>query len=130
MEDSEVGYCEVIHLENDAHTTPRQSQKKEDSILELRTANILPPRRIPAPRTHTVLTSRCTKCDQNSSSIPQVAMKIAVVIIFAILSLVFMVLYFTYTTNVNWKQNSNIVTNCSGSKSAFKFFYFNNEVSP
>ena len=128
MEDSEVGYCEVIHLENDAHTTPRQSQKKEDSILELRTANTLPPRRIPAPRTHTVLTSRCTKCDQNSSSITQVAMKIAVVIILAILSVVFMVLYFT--TNMNWKQNSNIVTNCSGSKSAFKFFYFNNEVSP
>ena len=128
MEDSEVGYCEVIHLENDAQPTPRQSQKKEDSILELRTANILPPRRIPAPRTHTVLTSRCTKCDQNSSSITQVAMKIAVVIILAILSVVFMVLYFT--TNMNWKQNSNIVTNCSGSKSAFKFFYFNNEVSP
>ena len=126
MEDPEIIYCEVIGPAKDAQPKPRQSQKNEDSILELVAANLVRPRRIPAPRTHTVFTSHCTKCDQNSSSKSQVAMRIAVVIILTIWSVAFTVLYFT--TNVNIKPcviekkhkpfvaNNSIVTNCSESK--------------
>ena len=60
---AEIVYCEVIDPVKDAQPTPQPSQKVEDSILELVAANILHPRRIPAPRTHTVFTSCCTKCD-------------------------------------------------------------------
>ena len=54
MEDPEVVYCEVIGPGKDAQPKPRQSQKNEASILELVAANLVRPRRIPAPRTHTV----------------------------------------------------------------------------
>lgn len=54
MEDQEVVYCEVIGPGKDAQPKPRQSQKNEASILELVAANLVRPRRIPAPRTHTV----------------------------------------------------------------------------
>ena len=51
MEDPEIVYCEVIDLKNNAQPTPQPSQNEEASILELLTANILQPRKIPAPRT-------------------------------------------------------------------------------
>ena len=54
MEEPEVVYCEVIGPGKDAQPKPRQSQKNEASILELVAANLVRPRRIPAPRTHTV----------------------------------------------------------------------------
>ena len=117
MEDPEIVYCEVTDLKNNAQPTPQPSQNEEASILELLTANILQPRKIPAPRTHTVFTSRCTKCDGNSSSKTQAATRKALVTILMIWSVLFTVLYFT--TNVNRKpfdENSSMGTNYSQSK--------------
>ena len=97
MEEPELVYCEVENTEKNVELSrpPLPQRRHNISASFIEVDNSL--RRIPPPRLITVTTNVCQRCRQSSTSRSQVVLTIAVVI-FAILSGVFMTLYFTTAT--------------------------------
>lgn len=96
MEEPELIYCEIKNTEKNVEP-PRPPLPRRKKTIPASFIGVNSRRRIPPPRLITFMTSDCERCRQKSASRSQVVLTIAVVI-FAILSGVFMTLYFTTET--------------------------------
>ena len=126
MEKPETIYCDVLDPIEDIESPPPPLPKRKENIPVSFSEGLNSLKGGP-PRSMNFISTSCQKCRQNSSSKTKAVLSITVAI-FAILSAIFMALYFTTeakcisndfknsfrnTSHKDVCQNCSIVSNCS-----------------